>query len=238
MPKTHFPRIIHRIWVGKPIPQELEDWWQTWVTLNPEWECRTWSEANLEPLIADLGLKGMYDWVTRANQKSDIGRLALLWKFGGCYVDADYQCLKPIESVVREWERAGHSLVMSEQLKRPAPRPPMIGAAIGWSVPRHPVVKWMLMEQLKRVSAESHTHTPHAIRTTGPGIWEAGATAFPDEVHVAPQWMFQPLEDQMDHVRVGMSRLPRGVPIPDNAYAVHHSSSLWGPQPWKDKTQP
>ena len=53
MPKSRIPRLIHRIWLGKPIPDRLEEWWATWSEKNPEWTCQTWRETELEALIED-----------------------------------------------------------------------------------------------------------------------------------------------------------------------------------------
>ena len=160
-----------------------------------------------------------------------MGRLSILWKHGGLYVDADTQCLKPIEGLVRTWEYAGHKLVMSEQPNVPR-RQRQIGSAFTFSVPRHHVLAWMIGEQQRRVAAKPHTRTPHAVLTTGPDVWRTAVEQFPDEILVTPQWMFQPLEEHLLNKRVNMSRLPPDVPIPEKSYAVHHASSLWGPQPW------
>lgn len=226
MPKSRFPRIIHRIWLGKPIPQELEDWWKTWTTLNPEWECRTWSEGNLEPVIDELGLKPMYDWLTNLAQKSDIGRLALLWKYGGLYVDTDFECLKPIESLVRAWERAALRMVVAGE---PPGNRLLVASAIGLAEPRHEAVRWMIGECERRlVRSQNYRHPPNPISTTGPGVWSAAAKRFPASVHVADSSIFTPFGGrEMRHRRIGMSRIPDRSAIPSTAYAVHHSAALW-----------
>ena len=228
MPKTRFPRVIHRIWLGPPMPPRLDEYWTTWTALNPEWECRTWTEAEMEPLIDQMGLTAPYRFVTRAVAKSDIGRLAILWRHGGLYVDTDYECLKPFDPLVREWERAGHSFVMTAQDGRPLGERHAVTNALGLSVPRHDAAKWILGEAVKRLSlAQRYRRAPNPLWTTGTELWRHAALTFPG-VYVSPYRLTHPVTgNEAEQRRINMSRVPSSAVIPETAYAVHHMTRLW-----------
>lgn len=86
-----FPRIIHAIWIGpKPAPRKLLD---TWAALNPKWEFRLH--------ISDRGWRNQrqIDLMPELNGKADIMRFELLAKHGGVYVDADEECLQPLDAL-------------------------------------------------------------------------------------------------------------------------------------------
>lgn len=91
--KVHIPKIFHQIWVGdKPYPKE---WIDTWRNVTG-WEHRLWTEKEIEAL--DIINRDKYDWY-KANRiwhgMADIARLEILYKYGGVYIDADTQRLKP-----------------------------------------------------------------------------------------------------------------------------------------------
>ena len=73
------PRVFHQIWLGEaefPYAQERE----TWLRNHPDWEHRLWTEADLPH---DL-------------------RLELLHRHGGVYLDADFECLQPIDPLLAD----------------------------------------------------------------------------------------------------------------------------------------
>ena len=109
------PRIIHRIWVGPPEPDWVAQCGRTWE--QPGWEVRTWDDDDVErlfPLInqplwdrADT-IAGKHVWQFR----SDVIRLEILHRFGGVYVDADFELLTTIDDICdgapwATWEKDG-----------------------------------------------------------------------------------------------------------------------------------
>ena len=227
MPKSAFPRVIHRIWIGSEIPPRLDEWWQTWQGWNPEWECRTWRDADVAGLVGTLGLSAPYEWAGRPVLQADLGRLAILWIHGGMYVDADTECLKPIEGLVRGWEYAGHRMVMASEPLRNGNL--LVSNAIAFATPRHEAVKWMLTEAVRRLShAQRYSRSPNPMWATGPRIWAAASKSFSDSVHLCHHSLFMPFvwEDYAQRAK-NWSRIPDGAVIPDTTYAVHHSSASW-----------
>ena len=88
------PRIFHQVWVGPdPMPQEYRDYQETWRRHHPDWEMRLWTEDSLP---TDLVRKEAYERLRKPAERADIIRLEVLLRFGGVYVDTDFECLRSI----------------------------------------------------------------------------------------------------------------------------------------------
>ena len=92
------PRVFHQIWLGPdPLPDEYAGYQQSWLRLHPGWELRFWTEENLpEPLLRPEAAQRLRVPAERAN----ILRVEVLLRFGGVYVDTDFECLRSIEPLV------------------------------------------------------------------------------------------------------------------------------------------
>jgi len=90
------PRVFHQIWLGEtefPYQRERE----TWRRFHPEWEHRLWTEADVP---ADLELTEAANLLRQPAERADILRLELLHRHGGVYLDADFECLQPIDPLL------------------------------------------------------------------------------------------------------------------------------------------
>ena len=67
------PRIIHRVWVGGPIPDDYAAAGDEWARLNPTWTVKLWDDA----AIARFGLRNrhVYDAAERLATASAARRL-------------------------------------------------------------------------------------------------------------------------------------------------------------------
>jgi mannosyltransferase OCH1-like enzyme len=127
------PRIFHQIWVGpEPFPDELVPYRETWVTHNPGWELRLWTEENLP---RDVRRCEGLELLRNPAERVDILRWEILLRDGGVYVDTDFECLRPIEPLIEDVEAfAGH-----RKMKR-------VNNALIGAVPGHPFVERALAE--------------------------------------------------------------------------------------------
>ena len=91
------PKVFHRIWLGRrPMPDEFKRYGDSWLEVNPGWEMRTWSEDNLPAIIN----ASEFHAATKLAGKADVLRYELLWRFGGVYIDTDFQALKPLGTLL------------------------------------------------------------------------------------------------------------------------------------------
>lgn len=97
-PSPTIPLRIHQIWLGKyTIPPVCSEMMDMWKTMHPLWEYRLWTDRDVEDVFCGSSLREAFMEAGNPAQKSDIMRLEILRKFGGLYVDVDFECLKPFD---------------------------------------------------------------------------------------------------------------------------------------------
>jgi mannosyltransferase OCH1-like enzyme len=93
------PRIFHIIWVGpEKFPKEYLKYRHSWLAHNPSWKLMFWTDKNIPKLLN----QAVYDKMETYAGKADILRLELLYTYGGVYSDADSECLKNIEPLIKD----------------------------------------------------------------------------------------------------------------------------------------
>ena len=93
--KAKIPKKIHQIWLGKKkLPAKYKIWINSWKRFNKEWEYKLWDEENIKELkVQDFDI---YSRDINPGYRSDIIRYIILKKFGGVYIDTDFECLRKI----------------------------------------------------------------------------------------------------------------------------------------------
>ena len=101
---ARIPKKIHFIWLGSKFPaaKYYERFYKTWEALHPTWEIILWDDERVKALIQEKELLNAkaFKMATNYGEKSDILRLELLYRFGGIYVDVDFKCLKPFDTLL------------------------------------------------------------------------------------------------------------------------------------------
>ncbi len=91
------PKIIHQIWLGGKLPEPYMALTKSWKRYNPDWEYVLWTDdtiKNIDFINAEAISK-----TNNPGMKSDIIRYEILNKYGGLYVDTDFECIKPFEEL-------------------------------------------------------------------------------------------------------------------------------------------
>lgn len=93
--KPRIPKIIHQIWIGSPLPEKYKALQKTWLEKHPGWEYKLWTDKE----INEFGLlnQTLYDSQTNLGIKSDIAKAEILYRYGGLYVDTDFECLQSFD---------------------------------------------------------------------------------------------------------------------------------------------
>jgi len=142
------PRVFHQIWVGpNPFPAEFKAYQDTWSGKNPGWELRFWTEENLP---ADLSKPACYEQDRVPAERSDLIRLELLLRFGGIYVDTDFECLRPLEELLNDVR------FFTASLKDDGNR---VNNAIFGSQPGHPLLEQAIREARPQEKGETFDKT-------------------------------------------------------------------------------
>jgi mannosyltransferase OCH1-like enzyme len=153
------PKIIHQIWMGSPVPQDLQDLAETWRRLHPDWEYRLWTDAEIARI--EFGTKDLFEKATCYAQKSDILRAELVLRHGGVYVDFDYHCFKPIDAFAHGYDFFGTTrniLVAHLGWSEVWPSPIVVCNSLFGARPGHPI----LFAFLERV--REHWHDEQRFR--------------------------------------------------------------------------
>lgn len=95
---TKIPKKIHQIWLGGDLPRKYRMLSESWNRFHPEWEYKLWTDKDVE----GFGLKNkeLFYKANNNGQRSDIFRYEILNRYGGLYVDTDFECLKPFDDLM------------------------------------------------------------------------------------------------------------------------------------------
>ena len=101
--KKKIPKKIHQIWIGpQKIPKRYLNWGKSWLINNPEWEYKLWT--NIEINQMSMRNRNLYDSTNNIGFKSDIARYEILYKYGGIYIDTDFECIREIPNNLRYFD--------------------------------------------------------------------------------------------------------------------------------------
>lgn len=95
---TIIPKMLHFIWLGEKLPQKFFRLIQSWRAYHPSWKIIVWDDNQAESL--EMVNKDRYRAASNFGTKSDILRYEILYQLGGVYVDVDYECIRPLDSVL------------------------------------------------------------------------------------------------------------------------------------------
>jgi mannosyltransferase OCH1-like enzyme len=107
------PKLIHQIWIQgiKELPKKLYDNHLLIKKSNPLYEIKLWDNESISKLLKDKLPKLYYVYIncdklggfgSKFTCMSDIGRFAILYEYGGVYIDLDYECSIDISKLYNE----------------------------------------------------------------------------------------------------------------------------------------
>lgn len=103
------PKIIHQIWFqGKDnIPEFHEKYQNICKKMYPTWKYMFWDNHLIRKFIKKnyYHLLYYYEYFPYLIQKVDLARYIILYHYGGCYIDMDVECLKPIDNLLLQYPK-------------------------------------------------------------------------------------------------------------------------------------
>ena len=200
------PHVIHRIWLGGDLPASVLRYGESWARHLPDWELRTWRDWDLPPLAN----QEEFDRATSPAQQADLARLEIIHRYGGVYIDTDFEALGSIEPLLE-----GVSCFVAREDDT------FVGTAIIGAEPGHPFIGRLLREAPRSI-AEHPDEPPN--KQTGPYFVTAELrryAAADDGRH--PVVVFPPERFYPYH----FSEPERRDDTFPDAVAVHHWSGSW-----------
>lgn len=210
------PKIIHQIWIGSPVPEELRSFLESWLAIHPDWEYTLWTDADLVDFC--LENQDLFEKAQNYGTKSDIWRYEILYRHGGVYVDTDFESIESLEFFHHLYHFYTGLQTLDSQLVQ-------LGLALIGSCPGHPMLKKCIeeiRESFKRPGVLQKAGPLHFTR-----VFYKYANTFPGLIDIAfPAFYFYPLgctEMVSDHEEAIKAWRKMGT------FAVHWWSKTWLP---------
>jgi mannosyltransferase OCH1-like enzyme len=214
--KVKIPKIIHQVWLGSRLPEVFVDLIKSWFEYHMEgWTYILWTDETIE----EFGLynKAFYDASDNYGVKSDLVKYEVVYRYGGLYVDVDFECLRSLEFFHYIYDFYTGIQPLDTQFVQ-------LGAALFAALPGHPILKHCIE------TVKDDWHRRGATQKTGPihltkSFYKiAGKNGMVDIAF--PSTYFYPLGC------VGGKWDPDGW-LEKGAYAVHHWAKSWMPKKYR-----
>jgi hypothetical protein len=199
---------------------------QTWREHHPGWQYRLWTDSDCRALIENRArwFLPIYDGYPEPIMRVDAFRYFLMFHLGGIYVDLDFECLRPMDVLVRG-ARVLCGLEPDEHLQEAVVRasglPRVVANAFLASVPQHPF--WLhVMETLAAARGR-----PGPLEATGPFLLTRALQEWHGEkVTVVPAARLYPVSKRQ--IWAGALDGPARERLrAAGAFAVHHWMGTW-----------
>lgn len=206
------PKIIHQIWIGGTLPEVFIPFCTSWKHYHTGrgWSYKLWTDEDLPQL--KLYNQRFFDENTSPGVRSDLMKWEIIERFGGVYVDVDYECLQPIDDLL-----CYDFVTAIQPLDSGCVQ---LGAAFFAAHPEHPILKHCI-ETIK-----DDWHLKIAPAKTGP-------------IHMTKSFLkVAGRNNKLDIALPASYFYPLGVTekemhyedwIAKGAYAVHHWAKSWLP---------
>jgi len=219
--KPRIPKIIHVVWLnGKiedtSVPEDLKKYIISWIEKHPDWKFKLWTDADVAKITLDN--QDLYDDSDNVGVKSDILKYEIVYRYGGLYVDVDFECLRNMDLLHHCYDfYVGIQPLDSQFLQ--------LGAALFAAVPGHPILKHVI-----ETMPQSYYSHKGATAKTGPIHFTRSFFATADKtdtIDIAfPASYFYPFGAHEKTInRDKWDKL--------GAYAIHWWGKTWMPLPYR-----
>ncbi|KAK9865687.1 hypothetical protein WJX84_004650 [Apatococcus fuscideae] len=97
-------KVIHQSWRSQDVPIRFRPWSTSWRDNHPSWKWYLWTDEDNRDLIIRTrpSFLSTYDAFPQQIMRADAARILYMHTYGGCYVDLDFESLKPLDGLVSE----------------------------------------------------------------------------------------------------------------------------------------
>lgn len=207
--KNSIPKKIHQIWLGSEFPEKNRLLQQSWIKHHPDWQYKLWTDKDIESF--NLTNKDLYDKTKNFGEKSDILRYEILYRYGGLYVDCDFECIKCFDVLNDRcdfYAGIGYS-----------PKAVILCGLIG-SIAGHPILK-SCIETMKRKTKDKENFTEILNRSSVFHFTDCFFNNYTDHSIAFPVTFFYPLPDTQRESKDIKSF------IKPESFAIHYWHLSW-----------
>ena len=223
------PKIIHQTWKDNNIPGGFQRLAATWRQHHPGWEYKLWTDSDSNRFIDEFfpAFRDRYYGYASPIQRVDAARYLILHRYGGMFVDLDFECYRSLEPLLGDAgccfgeEPTEHCILHGKDN--------IISNAIMAAAPGHPFL-WEVYEELSRQTVTVDDKNSEVLESTGPfmltRLYEASANK--QSVRILSHEQVYPLTkndiDQWLRLGIKSPEVERKV---NDAYAIHYYSGTW-----------
>lgn len=169
------PYFIHIIWLGpKPFPIDSIENIRHWQKFHPNWTFFFWTDRErVLPLphmrmrlLSGKDFPHLYrEFLESTNyaEKSDILRYEILYRYGGIYIDHDADCMRPFNTLVREYDFFAALEVPHDPIDNLSLT---LGIGVIGATSDHPLIKEtidLIKSRWAPITAEFISNDPHSL---------------------------------------------------------------------------
>ncbi len=216
--EPRIPLKIHQIWLGSPIPVQLQELAHTWHIKHPEWEYKLWTDKDLENY--NLVNRKLFNSANNYGLKSDIARYEILYREGGVYIDIDCECYMPLDILHYTYETYGclfpHQTIISNGI---------IGARAG-----HPFLKACIEHMSTAIQEDNENEI---LSKTGPYYLTTHLLNYirmhPHESIILPASYFFSFPLQLQHAywQKQLSQKSLQALVRPESFGTHYWANSW-----------
>ena len=212
------PKIIHQTWKTKELPEDAQEWHRTIKELHPGWDIRLWTDDdNLELVKNEFPhLLEIYQSLEYNIMRADIIRYMYMTKFGGYYLDLDYEVLIPFDD---ETSQPDLMLPVSSEENGKI----VLGNSIFASIPQHVYWKDVLEDFKNFPPTKKFSNKFEVLKLTGPDFISKIYFRAPEKYngYLVPKQIYHPantLINKKDYQKQLQKKGTRGI---------HHCQGSW-----------
>lgn len=226
------PKIIHQIWSGeKKLPDRLKRLSDTWKRDYPDWKYELWDNARINSFIKEYYPDYWYVYCKYQYniERWDAVRYLILEKYGGMYVDFDYESVKSMQNLLnnRTCCFALEKDFISNYFR-------IFNNALMLCTPSHPFMQRIVRYVFSRTTLAQRCSSKQmaAFNITGPyaliRLYDSLTEDEKKDIYLIPANYVSPFTGhEAEEVLFGVKNERLNACLKD-AYAVHYYLGNWG----------
>jgi mannosyltransferase OCH1-like enzyme len=220
------PKVIHQTWKDELIPDHFQQLVSTWKYHNPNWEYILWTDKSNRDFISTHHPEFLatYDSYPTIIQRVDAVRYFILQKFGGVFVDIDFECFTNIEPLLKN-----KKCVFGLEPKPHAYRFQKKYIICNAFMACHPQNFFLqyICNELTKDRVAKHSKVIDVLESTGPLFLTNSYQQFPDKQDITllkSEYLYPFTIEEVQNALQGVVSAAMQRKL-NNAYAVHY---FWG----------
>lgn len=217
------PKLIHQTWKTNVIPDKWIPLVNKVKELNPDWSYRLWTDNENDEFVRNEfpEFYRIFSVFPIGIMKADVIRYLLMYRFGGVYLDLDYEVLKPFYF--------GDKLVVLPLEEKVSEHDPLkkVGNCFIASVPGHRFWQDVISDlQFNPPQVKDHTQV---LKATGPWFLSRiyNQKYYPD-IYTPDRSVYIPL-------LLNKKKDIESARNNDISLGIHHGWGTWRKSTWKDR---